>query len=358
MRLRSLFELKKYKKPDAKDTLGIKRADMPQVKSSDYKEFMAYLENNGAQFTTEKDIPAKDLKPVQSEFSDAGIARQRAKGGARKPVIASSDNYIIDGHHRWLVALNYDETVDIIRVNMPVRELLKLTLEFPKTYYKDIYTEGYKLQLERDSEMYVLHITDTDTGKRTEVRGKSGYESGDYDPSDKLHQLLDKIGKAANISDLINGEPVGINPNHPDGERAKQDTTQAFDEDSMLGWMKRKYGKSAYALQYSKAANLLHKILQRKHKETGGKLRHSLGYYAHMLSRQQGKIDWRELEAEYLERYGNELFERELTKPEEKEKERIVKGMKKAKGDFKDRYGDDAEAVMYATATKLAKKNK
>ena len=51
------------------------------------------------------------------------------------------------------------------------------------------------------------------------------------------------------------------------------------------------------------------------------------------------------------------LSERELTKPETKEKERIVKGMKKNKGDFKDRYGKDAEAVMYATATKNAKKN-
>ena len=50
-----------------------------------------------------------------------------------------------------------------------------------------------------------------------------------------------------------------------------------------------------------------------------------------------------------------ELFERKLSKGEEKEKERIVKGMKKAKGDFKDRYGKDAEAVMYATATKMAK---
>ena len=48
--------------------------------------------------------------------------------------------------------------------------------------------------------------------------------------------------------------------------------------------------------------------------------------------------------------------ERSLSKGEEKEKERIVKGMKKAKGDFKDRYGKDAEAVMYATATKMAKK--
>ena len=47
--------------------------------------------------------------------------------------------------------------------------------------------------------------------------------------------------------------------------------------------------------------------------------------------------------------------ERELTKGEEKDKERFVKGMKKNKADFKKRYGKDADAVMYATATKLAK---
>ena len=47
--------------------------------------------------------------------------------------------------------------------------------------------------------------------------------------------------------------------------------------------------------------------------------------------------------------------ERELSKGEEKEKERIVKGMKKGKAGFKKRYGKDADAVMYATATKMAK---
>jgi hypothetical protein len=51
------------------------------------------------------------------------------------------------------------------------------------------------------------------------------------------------------------------------------------------------------------------------------------------------------------------LSERELSNDEEKEKERLVKGMKKNRSDFKDRYGDDAEAVMYATATKRAKQN-
>jgi hypothetical protein len=49
------------------------------------------------------------------------------------------------------------------------------------------------------------------------------------------------------------------------------------------------------------------------------------------------------------------LSERSLTKGEEKKKEKYVKGMKKNKDDFKKRYGKDAEAVMYATATKNAK---
>ena len=53
-----------------------------------------------------------------------------------------------------------------------------------------------------------------------------------------------------------------------------------------------------------------------------------------------------------------EIDERKLSKGEEKEKEKIVKGMKKSKSDFKKRYGDDAESVMYATATKIAKDKK
>lgn len=48
--------------------------------------------------------------------------------------------------------------------------------------------------------------------------------------------------------------------------------------------------------------------------------------------------------------------ERELTKPEMAKREKYVKSMKKSKGDFEKRYGDQGEEVMYATATKMAKK--
>ena len=100
--------------------------------------------------------------------------------------------------------------------------------------------EGYKLKLERDTDMMVLNITDTTTGKRTEVRGKAGYETNGYDANDKLHKLLDKISKSANISELMNGEVVGINPKHPDGASAKSATDTAFNENFADGKVKGK----------------------------------------------------------------------------------------------------------------------
>jgi len=117
--------------------------------------------------------------------------------------------------------------------------------------------EGYKLKLERDENIDVLHIVDTKTKKRIEVRGKKNYETN-YDPNDKLHQVLDKVGKAANISELMNGEVVGINPKHPkgaDAEKTAKDilTTESLDNiyESVLYYrqMKENLGEIAEATE-------------------------------------------------------------------------------------------------------------
>jgi len=50
------------------------------------------------------------------------------------------------------------------------------------------------------------------------------------------------------------------------------------------------------------------------------------------------------------------LEERKMTDAEMEKREKIVLSLKKKKKDFKDRYGDDADSVMYATATKMAMK--
>ena len=128
----------KIQKPDASQTLGIPRKRMPQIKEQDYPEFLKYLEENGVTITRGR-LPANQLKPVQKEFSDKGVMKALLKRDNEKPIIASSDNYIIDGHHRWLAAINTRNTVSIIRASVPVKQLLKLVHAFPKTYYKDIY---------------------------------------------------------------------------------------------------------------------------------------------------------------------------------------------------------------------------
>ena len=52
-----------------------------------------------------------------------------------------------------------------------------------------------------------------------------------------------------------------------------------------------------------------------------------------------------------------QVDEREMTGGEMKKREKIVKSMKKGMQGFKDRYGDKAKNVMYATATKQAMKD-
>jgi hypothetical protein len=49
-------------------------------------------------------------------------------------------------------------------------------------------------------------------------------------------------------------------------------------------------------------------------------------------------------------------LEEEMTKAQYAKREEIVKSMKKKMGEFKDKYGDKAKDVMYATATKMAMK--
>ena len=90
--------------------------------------------------------------------------------------------------------------------------------------------EGYVLRLENDKDLLVLHIRNTNTGERAEVRGNPNYEI-DYDENDELHQLLDVIGKASNISELMNGKIVSVNPKHPDGPKSYAALANAMNED-------------------------------------------------------------------------------------------------------------------------------
>jgi len=98
-------------------------------------------------------------------------------------------------------------------------------------------TEGVMLKFQRGEDFDTLHIKPK--GKnRVELRGKPGYERGNYDAQDKLHQVLDNLGKAANFAELMNGETVSINPNHPDGERANKTAQDILSTEGFGDWLK------------------------------------------------------------------------------------------------------------------------
>ena len=113
--------------PKSKDTLEIERLDMPQVHPKDYAELLTYLTSLGIKME-KGEIKAKKLSATQSDFnlgkilSIMGILKKIDKAN---PLIVSSDNYIVDGHHRWLAARNGGQNISIIKADVKIRVLLR-----------------------------------------------------------------------------------------------------------------------------------------------------------------------------------------------------------------------------------------
>lgn len=85
--------------------------------------------------------------------------------------------------------------------------------------FKTYISEGIKLKLIRGKSQDVLKMWNKGDSKWVEVRGKPGFETR-YDSRDPLHKAIAALRKSVNVSELVNGEPVSINPNHPDGKKA------------------------------------------------------------------------------------------------------------------------------------------
>ena len=140
MRFKSYIREFKVEYPDSKKTLGIPRDKMPQVKSKDYPELVAFLKSNGIRMT-ERKVKAKDLKATQSNFNVDKITQAVAKYktlAQAKPIIVSSDGFVIDGHHRWLGAVNVGGDISIMQASVKAKELLDAINQFPKTFNKNI----------------------------------------------------------------------------------------------------------------------------------------------------------------------------------------------------------------------------
>jgi len=124
-----------------KGSLGMPRAKMPQIRSDLVPEFIAYLGKNDVKVRN-KAIPASKLKPTQDELNKSKLDYMATKGTEQllKPMIVSSDNYVLDGHHR-LGALRMkapNAQVPAVVVDLHIVPLLALAHKFAKVGYKKL----------------------------------------------------------------------------------------------------------------------------------------------------------------------------------------------------------------------------
>ncbi len=110
-------------------TLGIPRADMPQVPTQSHGGLVKHLNSQGiAHETTTVDAAA--LKPTQAEYSPAKVEAAKTAGGDRA-VIVSSDGHIIDGHHQAMAAAEDGKPVKAIVLDAPVEQALEAVKKSP-----------------------------------------------------------------------------------------------------------------------------------------------------------------------------------------------------------------------------------
>jgi hypothetical protein len=131
------------------NSLNIPRSKMPQIKSNDVRDFIQFLTNKGISVSS-KPVSVKNIKMTQRDINKDKVNSliQSDKSSLSKPVIISSDGYILDGHHRVLALYNMDRNFKLktIHVDIPIQKLLNISHEYPKSFTKNITEINYVLK--------------------------------------------------------------------------------------------------------------------------------------------------------------------------------------------------------------------
>lgn len=116
-------------------TLGIPRAEMPQVRAEHRGAMVNFLNARGVSHQSDAEVDAASLKPTQREFSAAKVAEAAAREAGDRSILVSADGHVLDGHHQWLAARDAGKPVKVIVLDAPIRELVELVKEFPSSEF-------------------------------------------------------------------------------------------------------------------------------------------------------------------------------------------------------------------------------
>ena len=234
----------KQEMPDVielEDGLGLSRAELPQIKSTDVPEFMEWLQSQGTTVEQEM-IDPKDLTPIQKEINlDKVAGMVSAKGleslASSKPVMISEDNYLIDGHHRWYALWDSDYPEMLaVKIGLPVEELISTMTSWDKSTKKDITSENIvesvisylmneEASYDRVGGKYILDLKNmsvvpTKHGEERRFRHKQGGKGMAISKQSIVKAIDAAVGDIMN--DFVNGELANDEPFHIRAKQGKQ----------------------------------------------------------------------------------------------------------------------------------------
>lgn len=121
------------------------RSEMPQIAGMHKQEFLDWLKDSHGITSRASSPKVSSLKPTQTDYNPAKVdamleAMRRDGVQPGSAVIASNDDHILDGHHRWITQKEFDgdSKFPIIRVDVPIDRLLQLAEQFPKSFKADV----------------------------------------------------------------------------------------------------------------------------------------------------------------------------------------------------------------------------
>lgn len=105
-----------------------------------------FLKNLDSQDIGYENVVVKpdELRASQQEFNlDKVRSMMNEPKNYKSGIIISNDNYVLDGHHRWIACYNKGHNVKAVKVDLPILELMRTAKSMENIEYRNV-TESVK----------------------------------------------------------------------------------------------------------------------------------------------------------------------------------------------------------------------
>ena len=115
---------------------------MPQVEWDDIPHFLGSLKGKGIRVRENARKRVGELHATQREMFAPHVSKLAKSNSSdlRQPILVSSDDYILDGHHRWAALLTQDPTqsMKVHQIGLPIRKLLDVAGKYDRVGHQEM----------------------------------------------------------------------------------------------------------------------------------------------------------------------------------------------------------------------------